>query len=121
MALKPVAVEADVSLAPAGGESPFTGFDPEGEWNGVLTVLTYPHLTSDGAAVAWKATAQFIYTGVVTGAGSPSPSAPVSVELVGSSDPLVATQPVLRDGDSAEDPLYGNAIEVSASGPLKSD
>lgn len=121
MAAKSIAVEADVSTSLAQGTSPFTGFDPGGTWAQVsLVVQTRPEVTVGGAATAWKATASFAYTGSVSGAApTTSPPTPPLV-LSGSSTALtVAGQPLLRDGDRAED-SYGNKITVSASGPLTS-
>ncbi|MEJ8560053.1 hypothetical protein QTO30_01545 [Yoonia sp. GPGPB17] len=121
MALEPAAVSADIALEPASGESPFTGFDPGGEWSGELVVTTYTHIKSGDAEVAWKANATFVYAGTVTATASAGTSTPVSVELTGSSDPLAGPQPVIRNGDEASDPLYGNAIVASAAGPLSSE
>lgn len=121
MPKEPVAVTADISLEPASGDSPFTGFDPGGTWSGELVVTTYPHIKSGDAAVAWKAKAVFLYAGTVTATASAGTSGPVNVELTGSSVPLLGPEPVIRNGDQAEDPTYGNAIVVSAAAPLQSD
>lgn len=121
MPVAPVAVTSDISLEPATGDSPFTAFDPGGTWSGELVVTTYPHIKSGGAAVAWKANAVFVYAGTVTATASTGTSQTVNVELTGSSDPLFGPQPVIRDGDRAEDPTYGNAIVVSTAGPLRSE
>lgn len=121
MAVKPIAVEADISMEPANEDKPFTGFDIGGSWEGTLTVLTYPHLTSAGSAVAWKASAVFLYTGTITASATAGTSGPVEVELTGSSDPLAAGAALIRNGDREADTTYGNAITVSAAGPLLSD
>lgn len=121
MTPKPVAVAADVSTTVAPGTRPFSGYDPGGTWSEVsLQVQTRAALTIAGAEVAWKATASFQYAGTVGGQPSP-PGGPSEVTLTGSSQALtVEGQPLLRDGDSAQD-SYGNTIKVSADHALRSD
>jgi hypothetical protein len=121
VATKPIAVEADVSTELAQGTSPASGFDPGGSWARMdFTVETRDVLTVGSAAAAWKASASFAYTGT-QGGTSTATSPPSSVTLFGSSTALTLEgQPLLRDGDSAQDG-FGNKIKVSASGPLGSD
>ena len=121
MAVKPIAVAADVSTEPALGTSPAEGYDVGGTWSQAsLSVETRAVLTSAGAPVAWKASATFTYKGT-TGGTTVSTSPPSSVTLAGSSSSLTCEgSPLLRDGDQAAD-SYGNRIVVSADGPLRSD
>ena len=121
MAVKSIAVKADVSTELAPGSKPFTGYDSDGAWSEVsLSVETLDVLTIAGAAVAWKANASFQYAGTMGGNPAP-PSAPSPVTLTGTSTALTATgKALLRDGDSAED-SFGNKITVSADHPLRSE
>jgi hypothetical protein len=121
MALKSIAVKADVSTQLAQSSSPYTGFDPGGTWKEAsFEVQTRSELTVDGAATAWKATAGFTYTGT-QGGTSTATSPPSTATLSGSSSALkFAGEPLLRDGDTAED-SFGNKIKVQSSGPLRSE
>lgn len=120
MPVSAVAVEADVSTSPGEANSPPSGFDPGGSWAKVsLQVETLGLLTIDGSPVAWKASADFSYTGT-TGGTATSTSPPTTVTLDGSSSSLTVTsKPLLRDGDTTSD-SFGNTISVSASRPLRS-
>jgi hypothetical protein len=119
MAGKSVAKAGDIK-ATAGT----TMFSPavSGKWTaGPVTVTTYSKLKTGGSPVAHKAECTFSFTGT-----GPSPaSAPVSgtskVTLTAKTTRLQKGKSnVIVDGDSAQD-SYGNKLETSASGKLKTD
>lgn len=117
MAVKRVAVAADVSATP--GSTPFDGA-ASGTWTaGAISVSTYAKLTLAEAETAWKAQCTFSFSGT-TPAPASSPitgSSPVTLTATTKKLQGGATH-VLVDGDQEQD-RFGNKLSVSASGKLR--
>jgi hypothetical protein len=112
----PVAVVGDVSAT--AGTLPFTAAD-SGTWTpGSISYTSYPTLRSGGAAVIWKATCTFTFSGQNSGGGKVEGSETVTLEAA--SRTIQPGHFVLVDGDR-EESGYQNVLAVSAAGPLRTE
>lgn len=117
MVSKSVAVASDVKLEDGGVPSDYDS----GTWTKVKSVSTYDHLQTDGAPVAWEATGTFSFTGTLKGGNGQGSIPAIEVRLTGTSEAMFGGEPVLRDGDEAQETTYGNRVYVEASRTLNSD
>lgn len=114
MAIKNVAVLGEVNAIP--GDKPFTGAD-SGVWTaGPVNSTSYAKLKSEGKKVIWKATCNFSFSGSSSSgaaiAGNEIVNLTATVKLLNNSQ-----SNVLVDGDNVTG-IYGNKLQVSASGKL---
>lgn len=116
MALKPVAVEGDVSAT--AGTTLFSGAQ-SGTWTaGPIQLSSWSKLKVGGTATIWKAICLFSFSGL-NGSGA-TVVGTSTVTLTADSTKLQgASNNVLRDGDSETD-SYGNKLEARAPGKLRS-
>lgn len=117
----PTAVAVNGEITATAGNTPYPPA-AIGTWTaGPVVQVSHAKLAVGGKAVLLQATCTFTFTGQ-TSSIPPAPVAGVEVVVLspGSTILLSGATSVLVDGDSAEG-TYGNKLEVSAAGHLRTD